>query len=49
MQELPSLQPAPFVLAGFEQSPVPGLQLPASWHWSEGVQLTGVAPVQVPD
>jgi hypothetical protein len=35
-------------LAGFEQVPVAGLQLPASWHWSPGAQTTGFAPVHVP-
>jgi hypothetical protein len=30
VQALPSLQDVPFGLAGFEQSPVAGLQVPAS-------------------
>src|SRR5437667_352120 len=38
----------PWGLAGFEHVPVAGLQVPASWHWSCAVQLTGFAPVQVP-
>src|SRR5438093_9130482 len=38
----------PLGLAGFEHVPVAGLQVPASWHWSCAVQLTGFAPVQVP-
>ncbi len=46
---MPSLQVAPFDLAGFEQRPVDGLQVPASWHWSDGVQLTVLVPLQTPD
>src|SRR5439155_394205 len=38
----------PFGLAAFEHVPVAGLQVPASWHWSCAVQVTGFAPVQVP-
>jgi hypothetical protein len=43
-----SLHAEPFALAGFEQMPVDVLQVPALWHWSEAVQTTGLAPVQVP-
>src|SRR5262249_18631071 len=31
LQALPSLQTAPLALAGFEQVPLAGLQVPASW------------------
>jgi hypothetical protein len=48
VQALPSLQLSPFAFAGFEQTPVDGLQVPASWHWSDAVQTTGFVPVQVP-
>jgi hypothetical protein len=48
VQVLPSLQPEPFVFAGFEQLPVWGLQVPALWHWSWAVHVTGFEPVQVP-
>ena len=48
VQALPSSQPLPFVLLGFEQVPVDGSQVPASWHWSLAVQTTGLAPVQTP-
>jgi hypothetical protein len=44
---LPSSQPAPFDLTGFEQMPVLELHVPAVWHWSLAVQLTGV-PEHVP-
>jgi len=44
----PSLQVAPFGLAGLEHVPVAGLHVPASWHWSEAAHTTGLAPVQVP-
>ena len=27
---------------GFEHAPVAAMQVPASWHWSSGVQTTGV-------
>ena len=48
VQASPSLQAAPFVLAGLEQVPVAGSQVPATWHWSEAVQTTGLLPVQSP-
>ena len=47
VQTLPSLQGVPLALGGFEQSPVPGLQVPAAWHWSDAVQTMGV-PAHVP-
>ncbi|PYM17130.1 MAG: hypothetical protein DMD81_10205 [Candidatus Rokuibacteriota bacterium] len=31
------------VFAGFEHTPVAGLQVPARWHWSDAVQTTGFA------
>jgi hypothetical protein len=31
-QALPSLHAVPFVAAGFEQTPVAGLHVPATWH-----------------
>ena len=49
MQRLPSLQDVPFAFDGFEQTPVPGLQVPTSWHWSAAVHTTGFAPVHTPD
>jgi hypothetical protein len=48
VQELPSLQDVPSALLGFEQTPVPGLQVPAAWHWSRAAHVTGLAPVHVP-
>src|SRR5262245_18156006 len=33
---------------GFEHWPLAGLQMPASWHWSEASQTTGVALTQLP-
>ena len=48
VQGLASLQAVPFVLLGLEQRPVAGLQVPASWHGSEGVQVTELVPVHVP-
>jgi len=49
VQALPSLHAVPFALFGFEQTPVPVLHVPTSWHWSRAVQTTGFEPVQVPD
>ena len=48
VQASPSLQAVPFVFGGFEQTPVLGLQVPTSWHWSEAVQTTGLEPVHIP-
>src|SRR5262245_20364798 len=45
----PSLQPVPSGAAGFEHTPVPVLQTPATWHGSLAVQVTGLAPVHAPD
>ena len=45
---LPSLHAVPFVATGFEHAPVLGLQVPAAWHWSLAVQVTGFAPVHAP-
>jgi hypothetical protein len=45
---LPSLQVVPFDAVGFEHVPVDGLQVPATWHWSLAVHVTGFAPAQVP-
>jgi hypothetical protein len=47
VQALPSLHDVPFVAAGFEHTPVEGLHVPATWHWSLAVQVTAV-PVHVP-
>jgi len=47
VHRLPSLQAVPFGLAGFEQTPVDGLHVPALWHWS-ATHTTGLAPVHVP-
>jgi hypothetical protein len=44
----PSLQRVPLGLAGLLQTPVAGLQLPASWHWSPDPHTTGVLPVHRP-
>jgi hypothetical protein len=48
VQALLSLQDTPLAFAGFEQVPVSGLQVPASWHWSDAVQTTGLLPTQTP-
>ena len=48
VQAFASLQGVPLGLAGLEHTPVPGLHTPASWHWSEAVQTTGVWAQPVP-
>src|SRR6266851_1270947 len=48
VQASPSSHPAPSGLLGFEHSPVAGLQVPASWHWSWAVQTTGLPPAHAP-
>jgi hypothetical protein len=45
---LPSLQLVPFAAFGFEHCPVLVSHVPAVWHWSSGMQLTGFEPVQTP-
>ena len=49
VQALPSEHAVPFVAAGFEQTPVPVLQVPAVWHWSLAEQTIELLPVHVPD
>jgi len=48
VQALLSLHAVPFVATGFEQDPVLVLHVPAVWHWSLAVHVTGFAPVHVP-
>src|SRR5437016_5498140 len=48
VQALPSLQVVPLGAAGLEHCPVDVLHVPATWHWSETVQVTGLEPTQVP-
>ena len=45
---LPSLHAEPSDRFGFEHVPVLGLQVPAAWHGSLAVHVTGLPPVQVP-
>jgi hypothetical protein len=45
---LPSLHAVPSGAVGFEHWPVPGSHVPATWHASDAVHVTGLAPVQVP-
>jgi len=44
----PSLHDVPLDWLGFEHAPFAGLQVPATWHWSEAAQVTGLLPVQTP-
>jgi hypothetical protein len=45
---LPSSHAVPSAAAGVEHIPVAGLHAPATWHWSEAVQVTGLEPTHVP-
>jgi hypothetical protein len=47
-QALTSLHDVPSVAGGFEHWPVDVSHVPATWHWSEAVHVTGLAPVQMP-
>jgi hypothetical protein len=47
VQVKPSLHDEPSGFAGFEQTPVEGLQTPASWQASSALQVS-VWPVHVP-
>ena len=47
VQPLPSLQDAP-VATGLEHAPVLVLHVPAVWHWSRAVQVTGFDPTHIP-
>jgi hypothetical protein len=42
------LQFVPLFALGFEQTPVPVLHTPATWHWSLAVHTTGFDPVHTP-
>jgi hypothetical protein len=44
VQAFPSLHVVPFAFAGFEHTPVVGLQVPALWHWSVAPQVLAVPP-----
>ena len=49
VQALPSVQVVPSTLLGWLQVPLAGSQMPTSWHWSNAVQVTGLAPAHSPD
>ena len=38
----------PFAAAGLEHWPVVASHVPAVWHWSDAVQVTGLLPVHAP-
>jgi hypothetical protein len=48
VQALPSVHGVSSALFGFEQTPVAGSQLPAAWHWSLAMHVTGLAPLHTP-
>ena len=43
-----SSQAVPSGRVGWEQTPVCESHVPAAWHWSCAVQMTGFAPMQNP-
>jgi hypothetical protein len=45
---LPSLHAVPSGAFGFEHAPVVGSQVPATWHESLAVHVTGLDPVHTP-
>jgi hypothetical protein len=45
---LPSSQTVPLGAGGLEHVPDAGLQMPATWHWSEAVQATEFEPTHAP-
>ena len=47
LAHLPPVHAVPLGAFGLEQTPVVGLQVPATWHWSLAVQVTGTG-AQVP-
>src|SRR6266403_992324 len=48
VQGLPSSHDVPSAFVGFEQAPVAGLHVPASWHWSCALHVADVPDVQAP-
>ena len=48
VQAFPSVHAVPSGTGGFEHVPVAGSHVPAAWHWSAAVQVTGLLPAQVP-
>ena len=46
VDEFPSLHVVPFGWLPYEHVPVPGLQMPAVWHWPGAAQTTGVPATQ---
>ena len=47
-QRSPSLQAVPSAAFGLEHWPVEALQVPAAWHWSDAVHVTGFVPAHTP-
>jgi hypothetical protein len=48
VQALPSVHVVPSAAAGFEHIPVVVLQIPATWHGSSAMHITGFEPTHVP-
>src|SRR5205823_3764029 len=48
LHALPSSHGVPSWVGGLEHKPVAGLHTPASWHWSDALQVTGVPPWHCP-
>jgi hypothetical protein len=49
LQQLPPLpHVVPSAFSVSEQTPVEGSHVPATWHWLEATQMTGLLPTQIP-
>src|SRR5205814_2290622 len=48
VQPLPSVQAVPFAALGLLHCPLTASQVPATWHWSGAVQVTGVPALHTP-
>jgi hypothetical protein len=48
VQALLSLQAVPLALFGLLHLPVPASHVPATWHWSLAVQVTGLPALHAP-
>jgi hypothetical protein len=47
LQRFVPVQAVPLGAAGLEHMPLAGSHVPATWHWSRGLHVTGL-PAQVP-
>jgi hypothetical protein len=48
LSQVPPVQAVPSGAVGLSHCPLVMLQVPAVWHWSDGVHVTGFEPVHTP-